>query len=646
MGVLICLVIWMIYLNFTQMIHHINADIVNEITYKKQVWETKNLLPPNWINPHELHTNRLVFIFVPIYAFTKNVMLSHQLTVIIGMLLQLFSLVYLLRQLHMNKTSILFTLCLYLGFNAQSGLLFAYFDAYSGFAIVIFITLGIKLNLDQKLDYSLKNKIVSFQTIILLIMSVYMGYGTPKLIIMLYGPLFIVDVFIYMRKHLLNKEMVWDNNIFSIILSGFLLISNGLSYMVLIKVGANFNPIPMKVVPLSQQLSWDCISTQIQSLLRSLGFYESSTILSKQGILYLLSIIFILSILSSTIYLIKFSKNEIYKKIGFYFIATTGMMFFYLILSGVSDMTYRYFLATTIVSFVVLGICVYDVIKNRLWWTNGIIILLFILILFSLKIAPFDDILPGAIKDEEGLAKCVQYMKNNGYTLATAQYWNAGLLKGYSNWEIQTQQYMTLGDKTPFLWLTDKSIYDEEYDKEPNILFLTDVEEQSALENDNTKFIISENEKVAEFGIYNLYLLERSLFNSIRLPMTVGETKEYNFEDWKYTLYNSSYQNYSKSILSGPNYGGFYGPYININYGSFDITLEYKVHQSTGDDIGVFEITESVSTIVASTKIKETTNKCVLKDVSFNNSQDVEVKGFSNDGNVIEFIKIIFTRVK
>ncbi|MDR2104192.1 MAG: hypothetical protein LBP51_00380 [Deferribacteraceae bacterium] len=151
--VLVCIIGWLIYLNFSRFLYNVNSDTANEMTFKQMVYSTGSLIPVSFGTANELFLNRLgLFFYLPIYAITKNFNLSQQIMMVFLLFSQSAVIIYLLKQLNFNKAAILFTLSCYLGINPRSTLQFLYFDAYAGFVIVSLLTLAIKINLENRLS--------------------------------------------------------------------------------------------------------------------------------------------------------------------------------------------------------------------------------------------------------------------------------------------------------------------------------------------------------------------------------------------------------------------------------------------------------------------------------------------------------------
>lgn len=622
------LIIINIYLNLTQTINHLNADIVNETTYKQQVCETGTLLPETWVHPHELHTNRMVLLFAPIYFITDNVLLSQELAVILGMFLQLAAITYLFKQLKLKESVLLLCLCMYLGFNPQASVIHTYFDAYAAFALAIFMTLGIEVNLFRsKTEGTLLRGWKYYSKLVILFgLSIFFGYGTPKLFIMLYAPLLLADFILYMKEHGSERKLIYDARFFSCLLNLLLAGANGISYVFFLKSNANYNPVALTIGQLKDQLGWENLSLRIQELFLALGITIPQELISISGILYILQIIFVVVLLCSIIHILIYSNNLYYKQITLVYIFSTLIMMAYLSLTVSAFSTSRYYIATSLLSIFIVCFIINEAIDNKVWWNKIPILGVFGIIILCAKIRPYDEMLYISASTREELKEVTYYIEENNYKTATASYWNAGLIRAYSDWRIQTRQFLGAPSQTPFLWITDETIYMPEYNNLPNALILTDEEEEQGAQDSAVGEILRNSKKIKEIGEFNIYALESSIFKAVFFPSQIGKDYEYTFNQWPIYTNDNTYriENGELTVENGTQL--FYGPYVDVSKGFYDISLDYETKEKQKDAIGTIAVTESNGEKkVAEQVLLSTEKQVILKDVKLYNSKKVEV---------------------
>lgn len=641
---LLALITRIAYVNMTSMMANMHPDLANEIKYRQLIWETKSLLPANWYNAQELHINRLLFLYVPIYAITKQFILSYQISIILGMLLQLAALAYLLKQINFSVPALLFTLCCYLGINAQSGFLFVIMDSYAGFAIAIFITLGIRFNLEREWVSvkSMMCKASLMKLTLLACIAFYFGFSSPRLILILYAPLLGAETVIYIKNYGLKEYITYNKDLFFIGLIAFLLVLSGAGHMIMLKSGAHIVPTPLSIKSLSQQLEWSNITLQLQGLLMAFHLYsdEINSLLSTKGIMYILSILVIFFLLFTAVYAVR-SNHKQYKTIGWFFLITTLVVFGYSIVVALYDSSYRYYLATSLLGVVLLGGGINRAIQHKAWWVwwavCGMLITAGLFCTFPHRTDS------GYNHD---LQEAADFIENEGYRIVTGSLQVVDNLSAYTNGRIVTRHWGS-NFFEPFPYLTDISLYTWVYQEEPNILMITDEDVTNMQDDEVLSEILDEGEKLAKFGPYNLYRYDRNLMCIITFPTKAGERSEFNFEQWPHTMrVNAQYNKSDKSITIGSEGGFFYGPYIIVDKGIYDISLFYNVQEAQDDSIGTLSVTcENGQMSLATDLIDSNANIVTLYDVNFDETKkNVEIVGTCNEGNIVAFKKIIITR--
>jgi hypothetical protein len=245
---------------------------------------------------------------------------------------------------------------------------------------------------------------------------------------------------------------------------------------------------------------------------------------------------------------------------------------------------------------------------------------------------------------KKNLMKVAEYMQQEGFNIVEASYWNAGILKIYSNGDINAKHWMppTLNpNMIPFIWVTDKSLY-AKYQNNPTILLTTDSEETNF--NDISKARLLRGEKLTKIGEFNLYKFEEAQLSLYEFPEIAGESREYTFRNWDW-LNNAKIDYDNKSIVTEPGGGFFFGPYISVKEGIYDFVLDYEVVLSVSDIIGEFRVTTNAGTnIIGKLMLTNNDRQIVIKDIRLKDSHFVETLGIAYNGNIIEFRKITIAK--
>jgi hypothetical protein len=487
---LVVLIARFIYINMFELSDYLNSDIVNEITYMQKAWEEKSILPDDYIHPNELFIHRLILFYIPVYAITNNFMLSYQITTIAGMFLQLLSLVYLLVKLCFRKPAILLTLCCYLGLNSLCYYIFLAGSTYAGFSTLIFIILGLKFGIMRKMDAGQKiDKTIIFQGLAMLVLSIYTGYGSTRLLLILFVPLFCIDVLFYFKNNWQRERIKIDNRFLFVIYSGFLIMANLASYVTSLSFHrALFNPIDFTITPLTVQLSVQTVSSVLESFLQVFpGPFVPGRLFSVFGLHFVISAILLFLLVVSIIYIVRCSISYFDKFIVLYFAISTLTVFSFLIVSSINVAVPRYFLSSMIISSVIFGIAMNNLLAKKSWLN----ILFSVFFVFSITVIHVGPARYFYRQNNDSLKAVTEYMVENKYYNVTAQFWNAGIIKGLSNGKITPRHFASASNMAPYLWLTDRSLYITREIDVPNIYYLS----QTQKKGDAFKFYLADTRK-------------------------------------------------------------------------------------------------------------------------------------------------------
>jgi hypothetical protein len=402
------------------------------------------------------------------------------------------------------------------------------------------------------------------------------------------------------------------------------------------------------VQPLSKILEWENISLRIKELI-NLGYEtiyygqisERNQELIISGYEYFFSFALFLLTLLTIIYILKYNKNPFFIKIIFYFIFVTFFVFMYMLTTSFPFLFARYYFMTSVLYLIILGIAKNESMRYRFWWTPLISIIVFAAILLNQIDIYKVNKRAGTNETTKNLRKVALYLQKEKFNIVEASYWNAGVLKSYSNGYINTKHWGHGTNLAPFIWLTDKSLY-REYQNTPTILLTTDNEELNF--NETSKSRLLTGEKLTKIGEFNLYKFDGAQLSLIEFPNISGESIEYTFQNWQW-LFNAKINFDNKSIITEPSGGFFFGPYIFVKNGIYDFILDYEVILSTSDIVGEFKVTTDIGTnTLTKLMLTNSDKRIAIKDVHFKNSNSIEVLGLAYNGNIIEFKKIIITK--
>ena len=191
---LLCMIISVIvYINFKKIKFNIDPDVFAEISYAKEVWETKTLFPMGWFPANELMFFRPTIIATLIYGITKNYILSYSISLTIILIFIIISYIYMLKAYNVNNNSILISMILLFSFGGEfrpfSILNFMIYGYYSFYTIATFITIGVIQRI-----YNKKQKVSRKYLCLLYVISFVSGISGIRMMIFLYVPLLLVKI--------------------------------------------------------------------------------------------------------------------------------------------------------------------------------------------------------------------------------------------------------------------------------------------------------------------------------------------------------------------------------------------------------------------------------------------------------------------
>ena len=198
------------------------------------------------------------------------------------------------------------------------------------------------------------------------------------------------------------------------------------------------------------------------------------------------------------------------------------------------------------------------------------------------------------------LSQVAAYIEDNGYKYVTGSYWNAGVIKGYTNGAVEALQCARPEDietMTPHYWLIDGRGFSDERDGVPNILLLTDEEETRVEERGGavSRMLRENAEKVQEIGHYDLYALTQNPFVLTRrynagLPPETMINKTVYPDNEGFFISNAEINDKHELVSNGTEGCILWGPYSESVPGTYDITLHYSVDSFADSDVGTFDV--------------------------------------------------------
>lgn len=651
-------IIHIAYLTFAKLNPYgLNSDLVNEITYRQESFEQKTFFPKGFTHSAEALSSRPVLVYWLFYGITKNFLLSYQLENMTMLICQLAAMYFLLNQLSTSLTGKLFSLSMFviwqqIGVSVScSSVLFWPHDAYSVFATFFLLTVGLYLKLFRySLDGAKKTKII-----LLLVLTggiaVYSGLSSPRLLFVLYIPIFLVEFFAFLFKYI-RRDILTKRDKFFFMLTLSLVVLNGGCYWLLLQTHrADFSGMTPVIRPVSEWFNWSDLSRYFSFALNALGIAGSGSIKSSSGLIFILHACFAFLLVIAILYEVKIKKEKDLETVFLLriFVVSGLFVLLYMIITGHG--AYRFFFPISILIPVFCGKALGDwaVVEKSggglplAASSMGLACLLLLnlrLTLLNYSMAPSD------------LVKVSEWLRENDYSYVTASYWNAGVIKGYINGGIETQHSTDYTERNgiidllPHKWLIDTRKFEEERLGEPTILLLTDAEEKTIFDQKNGVYWMLETEgtKVKEIGGFNLYELHENPYTLLpkveaRRQEEIAENPTISVFDYpgeQGVLYENAVLDASGKLVSNGDPGILLQvSHSDLEEGVYEIILHYKVRSYKGKEKAVLDFSLGDSEY-RSTSIRTHAIAAKLENVTVKEGQILLVRVWIPSGMEIE----------
>ena len=244
-------IIFIMILGSINLFHYnngLNSDIAAEGLLAREIWENKEWIPSSWYASTEARLISVTAWSALFYGLTGSMVLAMGIGAFLGAVLLWVSGAYLTKGLELGRTErlLFLILCMILPYGAvQMELLYARTGYYVVHGIVLFLTLGyyVRLLYDKKDNY--------FMLGMLVVMHFLLGGQGIRGILMVTGPLMVVEVIRRIYTFWVDKHFTWKENKISLFMIGMLVIEylgTKLPYTVGIPVSRNIRKAPEKFI--------------------------------------------------------------------------------------------------------------------------------------------------------------------------------------------------------------------------------------------------------------------------------------------------------------------------------------------------------------------------------------------------------------
>lgn len=278
------------YLNITALDNNINSEIAFEIIFSRQIRREHTLFPIRFFYGYELSALRPAFLAAIIDRVIHNAILAYGWALNITLIILIASWIYLLKGLKMNKIEMGVAILAWIAVPAYMNNAYVQYlyNGYFGFyTIVILLGLGGYVRL--------KNITLRQESILICVLGIptfIFGLMGVRMLQMIYMPMVLYEILriginIWQKNKIKSriKEIIFTTSLFLINLLGFIIFSLRLSNKFV------FNMIPSEVVFRTVEGLHDSILATMNELIRAMGAYFGSPVISLKGMLYLATLV-------------------------------------------------------------------------------------------------------------------------------------------------------------------------------------------------------------------------------------------------------------------------------------------------------------------------------------------------------------------
>lgn len=474
------------YINLVQYKSGLNADVAAEGLVARVMWESKEWLPKEWYWGNELRIISTPNIAALFYGMTKSMCLSMGISCVIAGIFVVGSAYYLCRVLDFSVTQkllLLFLIMMLPNSKVQIELMYIYAGYYAFHVGTYFLTLAIYLRL-------LKKKTVSKAVIaVVSLLHFLIGMQGVRGLLMITGPLMAVEVVRRIYIWWCTKEWKGRENL----ITGFVLVLNVLEYLggkfpksVGYPLSRNIRKAPQKlfgvVLPdFFKTLDWGNISTKEKivfavclSLIVCLAIYIVVKGIRKKGI----------------------SQEEwIFMNFFVSLFLTTAALTFTTV-----ESSSRYFLVVYFAMAMGLSMLIGQ--EKRIL-NIGVCLAIAVLFMGNYN-RVYYPMLTDKSYEEEGWGQIGEYLIQEGYECAYADFERANTITVYMDGEIQVSAVNSFSEMDVCKCLSSRKWYVPNVPKESKTAYIVSNYKMPEME----EFLKKHPEDVefkTKIGIYSIY---------------------------------------------------------------------------------------------------------------------------------------------
>jgi len=432
--VLWCVTAYVVYIGFSYYWDLMHSDIAGDLAFVREAARQRSLFPYGWAHLQEMRLIHFTTVILLVYLITDNINLSYPIAASLMLLVNMYLFYFMLSYRKRNILPIIvgFTvLLMFFSRYAQVSVFSILFinSSLSTSLATIFITIGVYMRLKENKSHIL--------AIILAILAFAQGIQSTRLLIALYLPLLIVDLYPILIRILKDKDFdfkeIKKSTVFTIIwflcnLAGIALITALIRRDIVI-VGYTLVSSSLRMTRYDRL--WSNLGVFVPQLFRALGLRGGIYAYSLEGALFigrLFTIVALPIILFKTS--ARFNKDNTIMHILFASVCASAISMIMMV-TGIGE---RFlFTITALLSVMVVIVLEYFINNNRKILTYITCIFIFIIVLLTGTRGLQVPRQPSLIEDRQAVT---DFILEQGFTVGYGTFWHGLVLAAVGDFEF------------------------------------------------------------------------------------------------------------------------------------------------------------------------------------------------------------------
>ncbi len=463
-GIILVILGMLVIVNIKSLNYFINSDFAAQIILADVINESHSLLPNEWNFSTEIHISFATLFSIFLLNFFSKWNVCYVISNILTYIVLLFSGYYFCRKLKMKNTWIILTLAMFLAPISYWNL---YYYTIGNEYLTYFIYEIIYLSLWLQVKDKYRNR----DCFVLAVWSFFLGSMGMRYVLTSLAPAILVEIINFVKKY--RKKEVYTVKDYLGLCGTYVSFMLGVclnKYVLLMHYtvkGHNRYFKSLEEMP-------NRLSIVLQRIFELFGYTEGALLFSVQGIINILSFLFIMVIVISLIYFWKSLANDDYIR----FVTYANVLNIAILVITCEDENYyndirgKYFILVLFLCFPVVSIMISKLLEREKILGGGVLIALSIFLAGSSMVSCMKKYNTDSFQYNRQI---IDYLIDEDVTNGYASFWNANInvfhsdgklsispVKSFTTLELQrhissSRQYeYTQSSDRYFLWLTEE----------------------------------------------------------------------------------------------------------------------------------------------------------------------------------------------